>query len=250
MAGRGLREGPQPLLQPRRRGADRHGVRQRQPGHGGAQLPRARPGGVPAHLAAEPGLDRPVHRQRRRTAAGRRRRDRALGRQGAEVLGHRLPAAFRARAGAGRRPGRLAVQLRRDRALLRRGGAADRRAGRHPGLPRHREKARAPRRAVPDAARPPDALVDRGGGGRHGHRPAPVPVPDGDQLTALQRPARLQQLRVLQQLRLPGGGQAGRAHPAAAGAADRAGAAGPGDDGHQGPAHRGRAGRPVCIGSG
>ena len=53
------------------------------------------------------------------------------------------------------------------------------------------KKARAPRQAVPDAARPPAALVDGGGGGGHGHRPAPVPVPDGDQLTALQRPARL-----------------------------------------------------------
>ena len=52
------------------------------------------------------------------------------------------------------------------------------------GLPRHRQEARAPPGAVPDAARPPDALVDRGGRGRHGHRPAPVPVPDGDQLTS------------------------------------------------------------------
>ena len=58
-------------------------------------------------------------------------------------------AAVRARPGAGRRPGRLAVQLRRHRALLRRGRAADRRAGRRHGATRHRAQARAARQPYP-----------------------------------------------------------------------------------------------------
>ena len=73
---------PQPLLQPSAaKGPDRHGVRQRQPGHGGAQLP-AEPTRrcSPRTWRPEPGLDCPVHRRQcRRIAAGRRRRDRALG---------------------------------------------------------------------------------------------------------------------------------------------------------------------------
>src|SRR6202046_2053818 len=46
-------------------------------------------------------------------------------------------------------------------------------------------RARPPRRAVPDAAGPADAGVARGGRGRQGHGPAPVPVPDGGQLGSL-----------------------------------------------------------------
>jgi Gluconate 2-dehydrogenase subunit 3 len=162
--------------------------------------------------------------QRRRAAPGGRRRDHPLGRQGAQVLGPRLRAAVRARSGAGRRRGRLAVPLLRHRAVLRRGGAAHRRPGRRHHVPRHRDQARPPRHAVPDAAGTADALVARGGRGRHRDRPAPVPVPDGGQLDErLQRPARVQQLRVLQQLRLPGGGQAFGADPAASGAAHKGG---------------------------
>ena len=73
----------------------------------------------------------------------------------------------------------------------------------------------APRARVPDAARPAAALLAGGGRGSHRDRHAPVPVPDGDQLGAVQRPARLQRLRILLQLWVPGGGQAGGADAAA-----------------------------------
>ena len=69
-------------------GPDRHGVRQRQPGHDRALTsPGPDPEVFPRTWRPNEDVLRPVHRQRRRAAPGRRRRHRALGRQGARGSG-------------------------------------------------------------------------------------------------------------------------------------------------------------------
>ena len=97
-----------------------------------AALPRTRPLGRAAHL---PDIDR-----RRRPPAGRggqqsprdcRRRRSPRRRKAPPVPGGRLPRRVRARADGGGEHRRLAGRVRRDGALLRRGGKAHR--GRGPG---------------------------------------------------------------------------------------------------------------------
>ncbi len=115
------------------------------------------------------------------------------------LSGGRLPGPLRARPGRRGIGRRLAVRLRRARALLRRGRAARRRGRRG----RRQPLRRLALRPLSHAAGGPDVLRGPHLGSRRAARLPPLCGAHRMQLGPLRRPAGLQQLRVLRLLRLP-----------------------------------------------
>ena len=156
-------------------------VLQRRPQDGGALLRRAGPAGVPAHLAAERDSTRPAHRRvndlPQLVGGGTVHWDAKVPRfwdidfQQLSALGP-VPDADMADWPFSYPD--IAPYYDEVEELI--GVQGDVRA-----MPDIVLQARTADRAVPDAAGPAAALVGRGGRGCRRHRPAPVPVPDGDQ---------------------------------------------------------------------
>ena len=175
-------------------------------------LPRSRPVPRAAHVPPPRGRRRPPVRGRgQQPAVDGRRRRLPRRRQAPPLPRGRLQGALRARPDRRLRHRRLAGRLRRDGAVLRRGGTARRRR-----RPRRREPVRGVAIGpVPDAAGRRHVRRGAHHRGRATARLQPVPRPDGRELGAVRRPARVQQLRVLRLLRLPDRRQ-GRSRCAAA----------------------------------
>ena len=129
-----------------------------------------------------------------------RRQQRALHRQFLAPASDRFQRSQQARRRAGHRAGGLADHLRGARAVLHESRVGAGRLGRAGTL---RSAALA---AVSDAAAAGEVLRRAAGARRAGARPASAAHADGDQLAALQRPARLPALRLLPVLhvRVPG----------------------------------------------
>ena len=137
-----------------------------------------------------------------------------LGREDAEILGHRLQEALDAGPGPRGEHRRLALRLCRDRPLLRPDRGLDRRCRRRPPLPRPADARPCPaHRALPDARRAAPVLLRAGLRRLQAGRPAPVPRPDGDQQPHLRRAAGVQQLRFLLGLRVPDQARVGALAP-------------------------------------
>src|SRR3989454_531952 len=172
------REGAEPSPRPRHDGPDRLALRQRR-GEGRPLLrePGRRPG---AAYRAQPVRGRPgrgalVRGRREHAAHGGGRRHRALGREDAALLAPGLQGPLALRAGARRQRRRLAARLRRPGAVLRRGRAAPRRAGRRGADAGRDARPGAAQRALPDAAQP--AQLRRGPPPRRRPPPRAPPPP-------------------------------------------------------------------------
>ena len=122
------------------------------------------------------------HRRGAEPSPDRRRRLGALGRENAEILGHRLQEALASGAGAGRERRRLALRLRRDRPVLRPDRGADRRRRRRAFLSQGADaRPRPAYQGAPHGCRAASVFVPPGGRRLQSRRAAPVRRPDGDQ---------------------------------------------------------------------